>query len=49
VFSCGWHITRDGLDVYSPTFKGIVKVVGWLGRLTRMVVLDAAIRRPRVG
>ena len=22
VFSCGWHITRDGLDVYSRTFRG---------------------------
>ncbi|MCA9786272.1 MAG: NAD(P)H-binding protein, partial [Candidatus Cloacimonetes bacterium] len=20
VFSCGWHITRDGQDVYSPIF-----------------------------
>jgi hypothetical protein len=40
VFSCGWHITRDGQDAYSRTFKAIVKVVGWLGRLTRMVELD---------
>ena len=40
VFSCGWHITRDGQDVYSQKFKGLVKVVGWLGRLTRMVELD---------
>jgi NAD(P)-dependent dehydrogenase (short-subunit alcohol dehydrogenase family) len=40
VFSCGWHITRDGRDVYSRTFKAIVKIVGWLGRLTRMVELD---------
>ena len=22
VFSCGWHITRDGQDVYSRMFKG---------------------------
>ena len=21
IFSCGWHITRDGQDVYSPTLK----------------------------
>ena len=40
MFSCGWHITRDGHDVYSPTFKGIVQVVRWFGRLTRMVELD---------
>ncbi len=40
VFSCGWHITRDGRDVYSRTFLWLVKAVGWLGRLTRMVELD---------
>jgi hypothetical protein len=40
VFSCGWHITRDGQDVYSRTFKGLVRIVAWLGRLTRMVEVD---------
>src|ERR671933_1350976 len=35
VFSCGWHITRDGQDRYSPTFKALVKVGGWLARLAR--------------
>jgi NAD(P)H-binding len=25
VFSCGWHITRDGQDVYSWKLKAIVK------------------------
>jgi NAD(P)-dependent dehydrogenase (short-subunit alcohol dehydrogenase family) len=40
VFSCGWHITRDGRDVYSRKFKRLVKAVGWLGRVTRMVELD---------
>jgi uncharacterized protein YbjT (DUF2867 family) len=25
IFSCGWHITRDGQDVYSRTFKALVK------------------------
>jgi hypothetical protein len=40
VFSCGWHITRDGQDVYSRTFKGLVRAVAWLGRLTRQVELD---------
>ena len=24
IFSCGWHITRDGLDVYSYRFKAFV-------------------------
>ena len=40
VFSCGWHITRDGLDVYSRTFKWGVAAVGWLARLVRAVDLD---------
>jgi hypothetical protein len=40
IFSCGWHITRDGQDVYSRTFKAIVKVVGWLARLLRIGELD---------
>src|SRR5918997_2513967 len=40
VFSCGWHITRDGRDVYSRKLKAIVKVFGALGRLTRFADLD---------
>ncbi len=40
VFSCGWHITRDGQDVYSRTFKWAVSAVGWLARLARFVDLD---------
>lgn len=40
VFSCGWHITRDGRDVYSPLFLGVLKVVGWLARLVRLAELD---------
>jgi len=40
IFSCGWHITRDGQDVYSRTFKTVVKAVGLLGRLVRVVDID---------
>ncbi len=40
VFSCGWHITRDGEDVYSRTFEWTVSVVRWLARLVRAVDLD---------
>ncbi len=40
VFSCGWHITRDGQDVYSRTFKGLLKAAGWLARLARVVDID---------
>ena len=40
VFSCGWHITRDGRDVYSWKLKMIVKVFGAVGRLTRFADLN---------
>ncbi|OLV18867.1 NAD(P)-dependent oxidoreductase [Deinococcus marmoris] len=40
VFSCGWHITRDGQDVYPLGLRVFVKVFGWLGRLTRLAELD---------
>ena len=40
VFSCGWHITRDGQDVYSWKLKALVKVAGRLARLARFADLD---------
>jgi hypothetical protein len=40
VFSCGWHITRDGQDVYSWKIKVLVNVVGRIARLARVVDLD---------
>ncbi len=40
VFSCGWHISRDGKDVYPWKLKVMVNVVGRLGRLARAVDLD---------
>jgi NAD(P)-dependent dehydrogenase (short-subunit alcohol dehydrogenase family) len=48
IFSCGWHITRDGQDVYSRTLKAEEKFGRWFGRLTRIVDIDdqiAACRR----
>ncbi|MBT4465002.1 MAG: NAD(P)H-binding protein, partial [Rhodospirillaceae bacterium] len=47
VFSCGWHITRDGLDVYSWPFIWLLKVVGWLGRLARIVDIDDQVEAAR--
>ena len=47
VFSCGWHITRDGRDVYSPIFTGIVKAAGWLARLVRLAELDDQVEATR--
>jgi len=40
VFSCGWHITRDGQDVYSWKLKALVKVAGPLAKLVRFADLD---------
>jgi hypothetical protein len=40
IFSCGWHITMDGKDVYSRTDKAIVKATTWLGQLFRVVDID---------
>ncbi|MGD1992167.1 MAG: NAD(P)H-binding protein [Anaerolineae bacterium] len=40
VFSCGWHITRDGKDVYPWSLKAQVKLSGWIGRLFRVFDID---------
>src|SRR4051794_12374474 len=40
VFSCGWHISRDGQDVYGWKIKALVGVGGRLARLARVVDLD---------
>jgi NAD(P)-dependent dehydrogenase (short-subunit alcohol dehydrogenase family) len=40
VFSCGWHISRDGKEVYPWRLKAVVKVFGPLARLARFADLD---------
>ncbi|WP_149182236.1 NAD(P)H-binding protein [Streptomyces sp. TRM49041] len=40
VFSCGWHITRDGKDTYSRTFLAGVRIAAVLGKLARAVEID---------
>jgi NAD(P)-dependent dehydrogenase (short-subunit alcohol dehydrogenase family) len=40
VFSCGWHITRDGQDVYSWRLRAFARVFGPLARLARLVDID---------
>ena len=40
VFSCGWHITRDGRDVYSWKLRALVRVGGPLAKLARFADLD---------
>jgi hypothetical protein len=40
VFSCGWHITRDGKDRYSRLFLALVAFFAWIARLLRLAQLD---------
>ena len=40
IFSCGWHITMDGQDVYPRSSKWIVSAAALLGRLFRAVDID---------
>ncbi|WP_167942965.1 NAD(P)-dependent oxidoreductase [Micromonospora profundi] len=35
VFSCGWHVTRDGQDVYPWRLRAFVAAFGVLARLAR--------------
>jgi hypothetical protein len=47
VFSCGWHTTRDGQDVYPWKLRAIVKVFGPLARLARFADLDEQVEACR--
>lgn len=40
IFSCGWHISRDGKDVYSKKAKTFEKVFTVLGKFFRLVEID---------
>lgn len=40
VFSCGWHISRDGQDVYPLSLRVLAPVVAFLGRLMRLIDID---------
>ncbi|MBL8728416.1 MAG: NAD(P)H-binding protein [Planctomycetes bacterium] len=40
VFSCGWHITRDGKDVYSRSLRWTVAIFGRVARWLRFADLD---------
>ena len=44
VFSCGWHITRDGKDRYAWSLRALVAVFGPLARLFRFADLDDQVR-----
>lgn len=40
IFSCGWHITRDGKDVYPQSLKREEKFARLLGGLTHFIDID---------
>jgi hypothetical protein len=40
IFSCGWHITRDGKDVYPPSLIREDKIIRWLTRIVPFVDID---------
>ena len=40
IFSCGWHISLDGQDVYSKNFQALMKISAWAGRAIRVVDID---------
>lgn len=47
VFSCGWHITRDGKDVYPRSMHVLLALFGPLARLFRFADLDDQIEACR--
>jgi len=40
IFSCGWHITLDGQDNYSRSFRMFLAFATWLARLLRFADID---------
>ena len=40
IFSCGWHITRDGQDVYPASLLREEKIARWMSRLTGIIDID---------
>ena len=40
IFSCGWHITMDGRDVYSRSFTFALKFMTWFARFLRFAEID---------
>jgi hypothetical protein len=48
IFSCGWHISRDGKDIYTWKLKTMVKIFGGLARFFRLVELDDQVEASRL-
>lgn len=43
-FSCGWHISRDGLDVFSWKLKLLIAIATPLARLARFADINDQVR-----
>lgn len=48
VFSCGWHISRDGQDRYSRGFRFMVGTFGRIMRVLRIADIDDQVRATRL-
>lgn len=44
IFSCGWHISRDGKDVYSWKLKYLVPIGAWIARKLGYADIDDQIK-----
>jgi hypothetical protein len=40
IFSCGWHISMDGKDIYPPSMAREEKLARLVSKLTRLVDID---------
>lgn len=40
IFSCGWHITYDGQDVYPASLKRDETIARWVSRLTHVIDIN---------
>jgi hypothetical protein len=47
IFSCGWHITCDGQDVYPPSLKRDETIARWVSRLTHIIDIDDQVEAGR--
>lgn len=48
IFSCGWHITRDGLDIYSCKLKLILALAMPIARWLRVVDINDQVEATRL-
>ena len=44
IFSCGWHITKDGKDVYAKSFTRLIGFVNWIGKFFRVLEIEDQVK-----